>query len=62
MRDRLIDNILKLEYTYLTGHRTKRLPNNASFRFSFIEGESIILQLNDVASLQYRLGMFFKNT
>lgn len=47
MRDRLIDNILKLEYSYLTGHRTKRLPNNASFRFSFIEGESIILQLND---------------
>lgn len=48
MRDKLIDNILKLEYTYLTGHRTKRLPNNASFRFSFIEGESIILQLNDL--------------
>jgi len=48
MRDRLIDNILKIEYTYLTGHRTKRLPNNASFRFSFIEGESIILQLNDM--------------
>ncbi len=48
MRDRLIDNILKLEYTYLTGNRTKRLPNNASFRFSFIEGESIILQLNDM--------------
>ncbi len=48
MRDRLIDNILKNEYTYLTGNRTKRLPNNASFRFSFIEGESIILQLNDL--------------
>jgi cysteine desulfurase len=48
MRDTLIDNILKMEYTYLTGHRTKRLPNNASFRFSFIEGESIILQLNDL--------------
>lgn len=48
MRDRLMDNILKTEYTYLTGHWTKRLPNNASFRFSFIEGESIILQLNDL--------------
>jgi len=48
LRDRLIDSILKTEYTYLTGHRTKRLPNNASFRFSFIEGESIILQLNDL--------------
>jgi cysteine desulfurase len=48
LRDRLMENILKIEYTYLTGHRTKRLPNNASFRFSFIEGESIILQLNDL--------------
>lgn len=48
LRDRLINSILKIEYTYLTGHRTKRLPNNASFRFSFIEGESIILQLNDL--------------
>ncbi len=48
MRDRLIDNILKMKYTYLTGSRTKRLPNNASFRFSFIEGESIILQLNEM--------------
>jgi cysteine desulfurase len=48
LRDMLIDNILKMEYTYLTGHRTKRLPNNASFRFSYIEGESIILQLNDL--------------
>lgn len=48
LRDWLIDNILRTEYTYLTGHRTKRLPNNASFRFSFIEGESIILQLNDL--------------
>jgi cysteine desulfurase len=48
LRDRLIENIIKTEYTYLTGHRTKRLPNNASFRFSFIEGESIILQLNDL--------------
>ncbi len=48
LRDRLIDNVLKMEYTYLTGNRTKRLPNNASFRFSFIEGESIILQLNDL--------------
>ncbi len=48
LRDKLIDNILKIEYTYLTGSRTKRLPNNASFRFSFIEGESIILQLGEM--------------
>lgn len=47
LREKLIDTILEMEYTYLTGHRIERLPNNASFRFSFIEGESIILGLND---------------
>lgn len=48
MRDRLIDGILTIEYSYLTGSRTERLPNNASFRFSFIEGESIVLMLDDL--------------
>lgn len=46
LRDRLIDETLKMEETYLNGHRTLRLPNNASFRFSYIEGESIILTLD----------------
>ncbi|WP_241763313.1 cysteine desulfurase family protein [Candidatus Methanoperedens nitratireducens] len=48
LRDQLIDSILKIEYTYLTGHRTKRLLNNASFRFSYIEGESTILMLSEL--------------
>jgi cysteine desulfurase len=49
IRDRLIEGILgSIRYSYLTGHRTRRLPNIASFRFSFIEGESIILGLNDL--------------
>ncbi|UCG71177.1 MAG: cysteine desulfurase [Thermoplasmata archaeon] len=47
LRDNLIDGILNnIEESYLTGHRTKRLPHHASFRFSFIEGESIILNLD----------------
>jgi cysteine desulfurase len=47
LRDKLIDGILgNIEEAYLTGHRTKRLPHHASFRFSFIEGESIILNLD----------------
>jgi len=49
LRDRLIDGILgNIDYSYITGHNSKRLPNNASVRFSFIEGESIILGLNAV--------------
>lgn len=47
LRDRLIDNVLEqVEESYLNGHRTKRLPNNANFRFTGIEGESLILTLD----------------
>jgi len=49
LRDRLIKNILnKIENSYLNGHSIKRLPNNVNLRFSFIEGESIILELDSL--------------
>ncbi len=46
LRDSLIRGILEIKDSYLNGHPTKRLPNNANFRFSFIEGESMILNLD----------------
>jgi cysteine desulfurase len=46
LRDRLIKNLLKIEKSYLNGHPTKRLPNNAHFRFSAIEGESLHMMLD----------------
>ena len=47
LRDKLIDGVLEhVDEAYLTGHRTKRLPHHASFRFDYIEGESIILNLD----------------
>jgi cysteine desulfurase NifS len=47
LRDQLIKGVLgSIEQSYLNGHPTKRLPNNANFRFSSIEGESLILQLD----------------
>jgi len=46
MRDRLIESILKIPHSRLTGHPTERLPNNASFCFEGIEGESILLNLD----------------
>lgn len=47
LRDQLIKGVLEgIEQSYLNGHPTKRLPNNANFRFSSIEGESLILQLD----------------
>ena len=47
LRDRLIKGVLeKIEFSFLNGHSKKRLPNNANFRFSFIEGESLVIQLD----------------
>ena len=46
LRDYLIKNVLKIENSHLNGHPIKRLPNNASFWFAFIEGEALITQLD----------------
>lgn len=49
LRDKLIKNVLnKIDDSYLNGHPTKRLPNNANFRFSFIEGEAMVLELDSL--------------
>jgi len=47
LRDKLIKGVLdKIDYSFLNGHPTERLPNNANLRFSYIEGESLILGLD----------------
>jgi cysteine desulfurase len=56
IRDDLIKEILKIEDAYLTGHATKRLPNHASFRFSRIEGESILLTMDAMFNIQVSTG------
>lgn len=47
LRDYLIDRVLKeIPYSRLNGHPTKRLSNNANFCFRFIEGESLLIMLD----------------
>lgn len=46
LRNKLIKEILEIEDSHLSGHPTKRLPNNTCFWFSYIEGESLIMQLD----------------
>jgi len=47
MRDELIRRVLsEIDESYLNGHPTKRLPNNINFRFTGIEGESLVLHLD----------------
>lgn len=56
IRDELIREILKIEEAYLTGHPTVRLPHHASFRFSRIEGESILLTMDAMFNIQVSTG------
>jgi cysteine desulfurase len=47
LRDKLIRGVLEgIEDSYLNGHPIKRLPNNANFRFRYVEGESMLLNLD----------------
>lgn len=46
LRDRLISGLLQIPDTQLTGHPERRLPNNASFAFAGVEGESLLLNLD----------------
>ena len=55
IRDKLINEILKIDQAYLTGHPKQRLPHHASFRFSHIEGESILLNM-DMYNIQIATG------
>ncbi|EGD51453.1 cysteine desulfurase NifS [Thermoanaerobacter ethanolicus JW 200] len=47
LRDKLINGILeKIPYARLNGHPTKRLPGNVNVSFEFVDGESLILNLD----------------
>ena len=56
LRDKLITGVLdNISHSFLNGHPKKRLPNNANLRFSYIEGESLILGL-DMHGIQVSSG------
>ena len=46
MRDRLIEELTKIPYSSLNGHRTNRLPGLVNIGFEFIEGESMLMWLD----------------
>lgn len=47
LRDRLIEGLDKIPYGEPNGDRTNRLPGNVNFCFEGIEGESLLLLLDD---------------
>ncbi len=47
LRDKIIKSVLgNIDDTYLNGHPSQRLPNNVNLGFKYIEGESIVLDLD----------------
>ena len=53
MRDRLIEGLLKIPYSRLTGDPVNRLPGTASFVFVCIEGVSMVLLLDQAGICAY---------
>ena len=48
LRDYLMDRVMaEIPYARINGSRENRLPNNANFSFQFIEGESMLIMLDD---------------
>lgn len=50
LRDRLYQGIAReVDYVYLNGHPTLRHPGNANISFAFVEGESMLMGMDDIA-------------
>ena len=50
MRDDFIAKVMsELDYAYLNGHPTNRLPGNVNLSFAYVEGESLLMALKNIA-------------
>ena len=50
MRDRLKEGILRgVDEVYLNGHPTEHLPHNLNLSFAYVEGESLLMGLKEIA-------------
>ncbi|NLP64383.1 IscS subfamily cysteine desulfurase [Paraburkholderia sacchari] len=49
LRDRLLKGLSQIEETYVNGDMEKRVPHNLNISFNFVEGESLIMAVKDVA-------------
>ncbi|MGF6877584.1 IscS subfamily cysteine desulfurase [Paraburkholderia sp. MM5477-R1] len=49
LRDRLLKGLSQIEEVYVNGDMEKRVPHNLNISFNFVEGESLIMAVKDVA-------------
>ena len=49
LRDRLLGGVRDMEEVYVNGHLEHRVPHNLNVSFNFVEGESLIMAVKDIA-------------
>ncbi len=49
LRDRLLRGLSEIEEVYVNGDMERRIPHNLNLSFNFVEGESLIMAIKDVA-------------
>ncbi len=49
LRDRLLNGLKDIEETYINGDMQRRIPHNLNISFNFVEGESLMMALKDLA-------------
>jgi cysteine desulfurase len=49
LRDRLLDGLMTMEEVHINGDMLQRVPHNLNISFNFVEGESLIMAVKDVA-------------
>ncbi|MFP3584861.1 IscS subfamily cysteine desulfurase [Paraburkholderia sp. SIMBA_055] len=49
LRDRLLRGLSEIDEVYVNGDMEKRVPHNLNISFNFVEGESLIMAVKDVA-------------
>ena len=49
LRDRLLSGLSEMEATYVNGDMIHRIPHNLNISFAYVEGESMIMAIKDLA-------------
>jgi cysteine desulfurase len=49
LRDRLLHGLMAIEEVYVNGDLAQRVPHNLNISFNFVEGESLIMAVSDIA-------------
>ncbi|MGO8755831.1 MAG: IscS subfamily cysteine desulfurase [Gallionellaceae bacterium] len=49
LRDKLLKGLMTIEEVYVNGDLAQRIPHNLNISFNFVEGESLIMAVSDIA-------------